>query len=50
MSSTTTMLSEDSSCAISKQSRIDDEDNYSTSDDLRRNIFIIALTNVITRK
>ncbi len=34
MSSTTTVSSEDSSCTMPKQSRIDDEDNDSTSDEI----------------
>ena len=33
MSSTTTASSEDPSCIMPKQSRFDDEDNYSASDD-----------------
>ncbi len=32
MSSTATVSSEDSACIMPKQSRIDDEDSYSTSD------------------
>ena len=34
MSSTIIALSEDSSCIIPKQSRLDDEDNSSASDDI----------------
>ena len=34
MSLTTTVSSIDAACTISKQARIDDNDNYSTSDDI----------------
>jgi hypothetical protein len=34
MSPATTVSSEDSTCTMPKQSRIEDEDNYSTSDDI----------------